>query len=216
VDVPKQEEVDSFLPKLDRGKFRLDPEAPMWLPVYLATARPFTEYRHRHMAALERAKEKLDIIDTEFGEKFGRSYGGQIEEYRTEDADIVMLTMGDFTGTTRVVVDQKREEGVKVGLIKVRLFRPFPKEKLTNALRGKKAIGVIDRNVCFGWDSGTLAMETKALLGDSALLIPTASFIGGLHGSDLVIPQLHKAIDITNQAAKGESYQKTTWLDLEE
>jgi pyruvate ferredoxin oxidoreductase alpha subunit/phenylglyoxylate dehydrogenase alpha subunit len=216
VDIPSQEEVDAFLPKLDRGIFRLDPQAPMWFPTYIPTAQPFTEYRYRHMAALERAKSKLDEIDQEFGERFGRSYGGQIEEYRTEDADIVLLTMGDFTGTARVVVDQKREEGVKVGLIKVRLFRPFTKEKLTQAMRGKKAIGIVDRNVCFGWDSGTLSMETKAALGDAEMAIPVASFIGGLHGADLVIPQLHKAIDITNQAAQGQTFQKITWLDLEE
>ncbi len=216
VDVPSQEEVDAFLPKLDRGHFRLDPEAPMWFPHYIATTPPFTEYRYRHMAALERVKSKLDEIDQEFGERFGRSYGGQIEEYRTDDADIVLLTMGDFTGTARVVIDQKREEGVKVGLIKVRLFRPFPKEKLTQAVRGRKAIGVVDRNVCFGWDSGTLAMETKAALSDAGMTIPVVSFIGGLHGGDLIIPQLHKTVDITHQVAQGQPFQKTTWLDLEE
>jgi pyruvate/2-oxoacid:ferredoxin oxidoreductase alpha subunit len=116
----------------------------------------FMELRYKHCAALDRAKKKFDEIDKDYGDFFGRSYGGQIEEYRTEDADFVILTSGSAVGTARTVVDAKRAEGVKVGLIKLRVFRPFPQEKLIKAIKGKKAVGVIDRSVNFGWNSGPI------------------------------------------------------------
>ena len=115
----------------------------------------YVELRKKHMAAMERVKTKLEEIDGEFAAAFGRSYGGQMEEYRTEDADIVLVTSGSAVGTARTVVDAKRDEGVKVGLVKLRLYRPFPTERLAAALKGKKAIGVLDRSipsrVLVGW-----------------------------------------------------------------
>jgi len=111
----------------------------------------YVEARYKHWAALERAKNKVDEIDKEFGDYFGRSYGGQIEEYRNSDAEFTILASGSAAGTAKTVVDAKREQGVKVGLVKQRLFRPFPEERLIKALKGKKAIGVIDRSVGFGW-----------------------------------------------------------------
>ena len=121
----------------------------------------YVELRKKHMAAMERVKTKLEEIDGEFEAAFGRSYGGQIEEYRTEDADIVLVTSGSAVGTARTVIDAKREEGIKVGLVKLRLYRPFPVERLSAALKGKKAIGVLDRSICFGWDCGPIYMETR-------------------------------------------------------
>ncbi len=94
-------------------------EDPMVFSSYTVPAELFTEYRYKMCAAHERAKGKLDEIDKEFEKKFGRSYGGQIEEYRTEDAEFVIVTMGCSTGTAKVVVDKKREEGMKVGLVKI-------------------------------------------------------------------------------------------------
>src|SRR3990172_5872267 len=81
-------------------------------------------------------------LDRGFRDAFGRGYGGQIEEYRTEDADIVLVTSGSAVGTARTMIDAKREEGVKAGLVKLRLYRPFPVERLSRALAGRKAIGV--------------------------------------------------------------------------
>jgi pyruvate/2-oxoacid:ferredoxin oxidoreductase alpha subunit len=164
---------------------------------YTVPAELFTEYRYKACAAHQRAKGKLDEIDREFGKKFGRSYGGQIEEYRTEDADVVIVTMGCSTGTAKVVVDRKREEGVNVGLVKVRMFRPSPRERLLKVLNGKKAVGVIDRSVCYAWGCGHNFVELKALLGDlsgrprSCLISSAAwpgltSLISTLHGSSTV------------------------------
>jgi pyruvate ferredoxin oxidoreductase alpha subunit len=176
---------------------------------------PYTELRYKHMAALERAKKKYDEVDREFGRHFGRSYGGQIEEYRTEDAEVVLLTSGSAVGTARSVVDQMREDGKKVGLVKLRMYRPFPRERLVEALKGKKGIGVLDRSICFGWNCGPLYMELRALtpeLGSAPML----SFIDGLANMDITVPNIKRMYEWVLGAARGEKYQEVTWISLEE
>jgi pyruvate/2-oxoacid:ferredoxin oxidoreductase alpha subunit len=214
VDIPSQKKVDQFLPRRERSP-RLDPETPMTMQPTVSV-QMFTEYRVKHMAALQRAKTKLEEIEGEFQRVFGRSYGGQMEEYRCDDADIVLVALGSCVGTAKVMVDRKRDEGLKVGLVKVRLFRPFPRERLITALRGKKAIGVIDRNVCFPWNCGHLLVELKAaLMNDLWERIPLLNFIGGLNGGDITLEHMARAIDTVNLAAQGKAYQEVTFFELE-
>ncbi len=213
VDIPAQEKVDRFLPRRKRFPI-IDPETPMTVTPW-ASPKEFTEYRIKHMNALQRAKTKLEEIEDEFQRVFGRSYGGQIEEYRCDDADIVLVAMNSCVGTAKVVVDQKRDEGLKVGLVKVRMFRPFPREKVVTALKGKKAIGVIDRNVCFGWNCGHLLVELKAALNDLAERMPLVNFIGGLNGGDITLEHMARIIDSVNLAAQGKAYKEVTFLELE-
>lgn len=216
VEIPAREDVDQFLAplKLQPERTKLVPERPLGCGTHGILVE-FMELRYKHCAALERAKRKLDEIDQEFGEFFGRSYGGQIEEYRTEDAEIVVLTSGSAAGTARMVIDTKRAEGLKVGLIKLRVFRPFPRERLTQALKGKKAIGVIDRSVCFGWNCGPIYMELRALSPDIGF-VPMMSFIDGLANMDISIPHIERVIDEVYAASQGKSYQEVTWIPLEE
>jgi pyruvate/2-oxoacid:ferredoxin oxidoreductase alpha subunit len=217
VEVPEQEDVDEFLAplkKMKRQKFTL--EEPTIFSSYTVPGELYTEYRFKACAAQQRAKTKFDQIDNEFEEKFGRYYGGQIEEYRTEDAEAVIVTMGCSTGTAKVVIDKKRDEGLKVGLIKIRMFRPSPRERLIKALNGKKVIGVIDRTVCFGWNCGHNFLELKAVLSDLHTPIPLLlDFIGGLGGCDITFKDVERVIDRTIAAAKGEPQQTVTWLSLE-
>ncbi len=214
VDIPAQEKVDRFLPRRERS-LRLDPETPMTMQPTVSV-QMFTEYRVKHMAALQRTKTRLEEIDGEFQQIFGRSYGGQIEEYRCEDADIVLIALGSCVGTAKVMVDRKRDEGLKVGLVKIRLFRPFPRERLVDALRGKKAIGVIDRNVSFGWNCGHLLVELRtALMNNFPERVPLLNFIGGLNGGDITLEHMARAIDTVNLAAQGKAYQEVTFLELE-
>ena len=216
VRIPAREDVDQFLAILKTQPPRtiLDPKKPIGAGSH-GILTEFMELRYKQCAALERAKDKLDKIDRDFGEFFGRSYGGQIEEYRTEDADFVILTSGSAVGTARTVVDAKRAGGLKVGLIKLRMFRPFPREKLIRAIKGKKAVGVIDRSVCFGWNCGPIYMELRALSPEVGK-IPMMSFIDGLANIDITTPHIEKVINDVYKASKGESYQEVTWIPLEE
>ena len=213
VDIPTQESVDKFLPRRERFPI-IDPERPMTTAPWMAP-REFTEYRAKHLAALQRTKPKLEEIEGEFQKVFGRSYGGQIEEYRCEDADIVLVALGSCVGTAKTVVDQKRDEGLKVGLVKVRLFRPFPREKIAAALKGRKAVGIIDRNVDFGWNCGHLLVEVKIALNDIDERMPLLNFIGGLNGGDITLDNISGAVDAVNRAAQGEAYQELAFFDLE-
>jgi len=221
VEIPSQKEVDSFLAPLERSKRRiLSPEDPMifGIPSFFPRdeGEGCTEFRYKHSAALERVKTKVEEVDQDFGRTFGRSYGGQLEGYRTDDAEIVLVATGSCVGTAKVVVDQRREEGLKVGLIKLRLFRPFPREKLIQVLQGKRAIGVIDRSVCFGWHCGHLYMELQAALARGGLAgIPTLDFIAGLANLDITEEQIGRAIELTAKVARGEEVQEVSWLSLE-
>jgi len=216
VELPEQDDVDSFLAPVtghpDRP--RLDPSKPLTFSTF-CTGEILAEYRYKHCAANQDSKAKIEAVEKEFERTFGRYYGGLIEEYRSRDADIVLVTMGSSTGTAKVVVDQLRERGLSIGLIKVRYLRPFPRERLAQALRGKKGIGVIDRNVLFGWNCGTVFMETKAVLGEMGAKIPMANFIDGLANLDITLEHVERAAEITQQAARGEPFQEVTWFPLE-
>jgi pyruvate ferredoxin oxidoreductase alpha subunit len=215
VEIPEQADVDGFLAPLKN-----QPQRPRIIPGKATGCGThgmemgYVEARYKHCMALDRAKKKVDDIDKEFGEYFGRSYGGQIEEYRTKDADIIVLTSGSAAGTAKTVIDAKREEGIKVGLIKLRLFRPFPEERLLQAIKGKKAVGVIDRSLAFGWKYGPMCIELKALSGALGN-IPILSYIDGLANLDITVPHVGRVVDEVSAAAKGKAYQDVTWIPME-
>lgn len=211
VEIPDQEDVDAFLPAFN-GINLVDVNHP-------ATADPntvgsyFMEYREDHLQGMQKAKEVIQQVNDEFATKFGRNYGGLIDTYRMDDADIVMVTMGATTGAAREAVDLMRAKGIKVGLLKVRAIRPFPEEEIANVLKGRKAIGVVDKSVNFGWNTGILYQETLAALGKAKLEIPSAPFIGGLGGYDIRLEYINKAIEVTQQVANdGTGHGKTIWL----
>ncbi len=216
IEIPEQADVDRFLAPLKEQPPRrvLEPGVALGCGTH-GIDKGFVELRYRQCAAMERAAAKLDEIDREFGEYFGRSYGGQIEEYRVDDADIVVVASGGAAGTAKVVIDAKRDEGIKVGLLRLRMFRPFPRRRLVEALKGKKAIGVIDRSVGFGWNCGPMYMELRALTPEIGI-VPMLSYIDGLANLDITIPHIERVVDEVQSAALGKPYQEVTWMPLEE
>ena len=216
VEIPNIKDVDAFLAPLKQQPERqkLVPGVAIGCGTH-GIEMGYIEARYKHCIALERVKNKLDEIDRAFGDYFGRYYGGQIEEYRTDDADIVIIASGSASGTVKTVIDTKREQGINVGLVKIRLFRPFPVEKLTRVLKGKKAIGVIDRSICFGWKYGPMCMELKALTSDIGLM-PILSYIDGLANLDITISHIGRVIEEVSAAAQGKPYQEVTWIPMEE
>ena len=215
-EIPLAEDVDNFLAPLKDmpPRPRLIPGESTGCGTH-GIEMGYVEARYKHWTALGRAKNKVDEVDKLFGDYFGRSYGGQIEEYRTDDAEIVLVASGSAAGTVRTVIDAKRAEGVKVGMIKIRLFRPFPEERLADALKDRKAIGVVDRSVCLGWNYGPMAVEIKALVS-SIGSIPILSYIDGLANLDITIPHIERVVDEVSAAASGKSYQDVTWIPMEE
>ena len=181
--IPAQSAVDAFLPAYSPSENILDLNAPKSLCISVSPEWQ-TEFRFQQHEAMAAAKRMVPLIASEFAEQFGRHHGGLVEQYRCEDADYVLVTMGSVAGTSRLVVDALRQEGRKVGMVKVRFFRPFPKEEFAALADRVQGVGVIDREVSFGYE-GALYTEVKAALAGAARVPKTLNFIAGLSGRDI-------------------------------
>ncbi len=208
VFIPEQEKVAKFIGKYEPEHIILDPERPMAVDP-LTNGDLLMEYRYKHLLSQQKALKVIDDVDKEFEYLFGRSYGGLIEEYRMNDAETAILVMGSMTGAAKEAVDIKRKEGIKIGLIKIRALRPFPKERIIKSLDKVKAFGVVDRNVSFGWNTGVVYQEIKSALYESGKAVPSIPFIGGLGGEDLTVNMMMESVDRINSIKKNHS---TVWL----
>lgn len=212
--VPEQEKVDAFLGRYHPDHILLDPDCPMAVDP-LTNGRLLMEYRYKHLKAQQAALQVLEDVDQEYGRLFGRSYGGALEEYRMEDAEYALVTTGSMSGAAKDMVDAKREEGMKAGLVRMRMVRPFPKARVRKALSHVKAIGVVDKNVSFGCDTGIVYQEVKAALYGAAA-VPSVPIIGGLGGEDLSLPMMGQVMDAIVNAADRQEESETMWLMVDE
>lgn len=179
--LPEQNEVDRFLPKF-QYRFALDPERPMTHGAF-GPPEIYSETKVAQEIAFRNSKETILKGWQEFGDIFGRYYH-PVEEYKTENAETLLLTMGSFTETAKSVIDKRRAKGEPIGLISLRLWRPFPFEEFRQAIRGVKVIIVFDRAISFGV-GGPVFSEVKAALYDQDPRPKIASIIGGLGGRDV-------------------------------
>jgi pyruvate/2-oxoacid:ferredoxin oxidoreductase alpha subunit len=182
VAIPKREYVDEFLPKR-QAQFKLDPDDPHAFGALLGPD-AYMEMRYKLFQAMEDSRELIRKVDQEYGEMFGRSYGGLVEEYCTEGAEVVLLTSATAVSTARIAVDELRSLGFPVGLAKLRTFRPFPVDEIRSLAERVGRIGVLDRNVSFG-ATGMIYQETKAVLYNAPVRPKVFGFIAGLGGRDI-------------------------------
>ncbi|MGC8816255.1 MAG: pyruvate synthase subunit PorA [Candidatus Hadarchaeum sp.] len=213
VDCPSQEEVDAFLPPY-RYPYALDPEKPVTMgPV--GVPEYYMEFRYLLQKAVQEAKPKIEEIDAEFRNRFGRGYG-IMEKYQSDDAEVIILTMGSLSSSSKDVVDRLRKHGEKVGLVKLKSFRPFPVEEMVEALGRAKAIAVIEKDISLG-HAGGLFIDTAAAFvnrGRAPLLL---NFICGLAGRDVTSAHIEQAVREAQMAAEtGEVKEKIRWLGLQE
>lgn len=213
VDMPDQGAVEAFLPAYAPGENILDLDNPKSLCISVSPEWQ-TEFRHQQHEAMAAARRVIRAVDGDFAAAFGRRWGGLVEEYRCEDAEYALAGMGSVMGTARIVVDKLRSEGHKVGLIKVRHFRPFPEEELATLGRRLKGIGVIDRNLSFG-SSGALYAETKAALYSAGGACPhTVNFIAGLSGRDITKGHIETMFRKVMAKAAGEEEPELQFAGL--
>ena len=219
VELPDQEEVDAFLgEKNTNWHVALDPERPMAVDPLTggsggAGPSIFVRYRKGMCKGMQNALRVITEAHQEWGERFGRSYAPLVEEYRLDDADYAVVTIGSMSGAGKDAVDLAREAGEKVGLIKVKTFRPFPLEAMRQALSKVKAIGVVDRSVSFGWNAGPVYQELLSALYFAEKRIPALSFIGGLSGADITGEHFQRVLEMTARALHGEVPGETVWLN---
>ncbi len=155
----------------------------------------------------------IEEVDKEFGEKFGRFYDGMIEEIMVEDADVVLMTVGSVTGTARVVVNELRKAGKKVGLIKLRVLRPFPIDQLKESVKNVKAYGVLDKNISFGYE-GSIFTNVNSCLAAMEERPKAINFIGGIGGRDITKENLVKAYDELFAAAEGQTVDRVQYMNV--
>lgn len=212
VEVPSEEEVRNFLPDYSPNHVLLDPSKPMAVDP-LTNGELVMEYRYRHLQAQQSVFEVLNKVEKEYAKRTGREYTGPLETYRVDDADFVLIVMGSMSGAGKEAVDLMRGKGYKVGLIRIRLVRPFPAYHLSEALKDKKAFGVVDRNVSFGWNTGIIFQEVNSALEKYGVNILGYPFIAGLGGVDIRIEHFEMAIErICSQNESGKKPLETVWL----
>ncbi len=207
VEVPDPSLVDSFLPARD-ARAVLVPGVPARLGSFTGP-KEYVEFRREVAKAMERVPEAFHRIEQHYQSLTGRSHGGAVSHYRTGDADAVLVTMGTMTTTARTVVDEMRAEGNKVGLAKLRLFRPFPAEEFRELARRTDRIGVVDRSFTFG-AAGPAATEVAAALYRSSHHPVLSSFLVGIGGRE-VTPNHIREMFGRLLAGKGP---ETRWMDL--
>ena len=204
VDVPDQESVDRFLPPR-KAQYRMDPNDPYTFGGGVS-GQVLYELRQRMQEDMDQVPVHLTRICKEFAARFGRKYEA-LEVVKEEGADLALITTGTMAGTVKAFV----QENKSVGLVKVRLFRPFPVRELRKALKGFKKAVVIDRNLSPG-AGGIFAQEIKSALYSGRKRIPVVSVIGGLGGVDVTTEHLDRLVSGIRQQRKAPA--DLLWMEV--
>ena len=199
-----QDKVDAYIPYQQFAN-RMDLDNPKATCI---TAGPLynMEFRYQQHQAMLNAVEKIKAADKAFGETFGRSYGGVVEAYKCDDAEAILITLGSVAGTTRCVVDEMREQGKKVGLLKIRCMRPFPAKEIVEIVKNAKFVGVLEKDVSFGFE-GVVYTDVSSALKSAGVEIPAANYVGGLGGRSIYKTDIEKIYEelLAGTAKVGEA-----------
>jgi pyruvate/2-oxoacid:ferredoxin oxidoreductase alpha subunit len=213
VALPAQSSVDQFLPPYDPEHVLLSPKKVMHLSVYVSD-QYFMEYKYQQQEAMENAKKVIKEIDQDFGEAFGRSYGGLIQSYRMEDAEVALLAMGSHCGLARMAVDDFRKDGIPIGSLKLRVFRPFPEEELRSLTKDLRLLIVLDRDASIGM-GGIVYSEVAGSLYSMKSKPDLVNYIVGLGGRILKLPDLKSLIqDAVTRAKEGAIGGAVRWVGV--
>ncbi len=189
VEVPRQKEVDSYLPPFSTpNKMSLETPKSMGFSTSPADNMEFKYQQHK---AMMDSMEVIKKADKEFSEMFGRSYHGLVDCYQCDDAEYILVTAGSVTGTARVAVDTMRIKGIKAGVLKLRFMRPFPEQEIRNILSGAVSYGVLDKDISFGYE-GTMFTNVNSALSGSKNFPRGMNFVGGLGGRDISVQDIEE------------------------
>jgi len=190
--LPEQGKVDQFLPP-NQYPLPLDPNKPVTMGDFGPPA-IYTETKWAQEVNLRQAKEVILQVWNEFGDTFGRHYT-PVECYRCEDCRVLLLTMGSYSETAMSAIDKMRSEGNDVGLIRLRLWRPFPFDEIRQAVKDAEVLIVLDRALSFGGPGGPVCSEIKSALYQSGRKLKIVGFVGGLGGRDISIAGFEEIVN---------------------
>ncbi len=212
VEIPDQELVDEFLPPR-RQPYVVAPETKLAMG-NIAPDDVHYLMRYSMAQAMEAAKKVIEEVDEEYGKLFGRRYGGLVECYKCDDADILLVTTGSWSGDAKHAADILREEqGVKAGVLRLRFIRPWPREKILEAVQGKKGVIVFDRAVSMG-AYGTIFTDVAATLYGSYQRVSLMGAIAGLTGVDMKASDFVWTVNkfLSRLEEEGFVFEPTFWV----
>ncbi|MCC8017570.1 MAG: pyruvate ferredoxin oxidoreductase [Lachnospiraceae bacterium] len=213
IELMEDEPVKVFVGEYEPEEYMLNPGKPVSVGPYSVT-NYVMEGRKNQLIALQNAKQVILDVAKEYAQISGREYG-LFEEYRTEDADYIMLLIGSAAGTAKQAADELREEGEKVGVLKLRVFRPFPAEEIAQALRNCKAVAILDRCESYNGHGGPLGAEVTAGLYRSKIYINTTNYIYGLGGRDFTTDEAKEVFAAMEESvATGKEIEQYQYIGL--
>ena len=209
IELMDDDVVKEFVGEYEPEEFLLNPGKPMAVGPYAISAYAM-EARKNQEIALENAKDVIYKVGKDYEKVSGRKYGF-FEEYKTKDADYIMLIMGSAAGTAKQAVDELREQGKKVGVLKLRVFRPFPAKEIAAALSRCKAVAIMDRCESYNGNGGPLGSEVTAALFRNKVMIEAVNYIYGLAGRDFTVENVFDIFaeldDAVTSGTEVEQYQ---------
>lgn len=215
IELLEDSQVKDFTGEYQPEEYLLNPGKPIAVGPY-SVSNYAMEAKKNQALAMERSKEVILEVAEKFKALSGRGFG-LFEEYRTEDADTIMLIMGSAAGTAKEAVDELRQEGKKVGVLKLRVFRPFPADEIAAALKNSKAVAIMDRCESYNGNYGPLGSEVSAALYKNKVMLETAYYTYGLAGRDFTISDVKKVFaEIEDLAEKGIQVRHNQYIRLRE
>lgn len=213
IELLEDEIVKDFVGEYEPEEYLLNPGKPIAVGPY-SVSNYAMEARKNQEIALENAKDVILEVAKKFEKVSGRSYG-LFEEYRTEDADYIMLIIGSAAGTAKQAVDDLRDQGKKVGVIKLRVFRPFPAKELAMALKNCKAVAIMDRCESYNGNGGPLGSEVTAGLFRYKVMIEAVNYIYGLAGRDFTVTDVYHIFDeLEELVVNGKEVEQFQYIGL--
>ena len=213
IELLEDEIVKDFVGEYEPEEYLLNPGKPIAVGPY-SVSNYAMEARKNQEIALENAKDVILEVAKKFEKVSGRSYG-LFEEYRTEDADYIMLIIGSAAGTAKQAVDDLRDQGKKVGVIKLRVFRPFPAKELAMALKNCKAVAIMDRCESYNGNGGPLGSEVTAGLFRYKVMIEAVNYIYGLAGRDFTVTDVYHIFDVLEElVVNGKEVEQFQYIGL--
>jgi len=182
VDVPTQNQADEFLPPF-KTENKMDLQNPRNL-AFSAGPEHNTAFKYKEHLGILRAMDIIHEAEEKFAAVFGRRYGGLVDDYRCEDAEYILITLGSIAGLCRDVVDDLRSEGIKAGVLRLRYIRPFPNKEVSKIVGNAKAVATLEKDISFG-NEGTVYTNVNSALYKAGVTLPSSNFIGGLGGRDI-------------------------------
>ncbi|HIH69678.1 MAG TPA: pyruvate ferredoxin oxidoreductase [Methermicoccus shengliensis] len=209
----EEEKTREFLPPYE-PLHKLDPANPKAFGMFMGPEM-YTEFRYMQELAMDAALPKIKEAAALFKKIYGRWRGDVVDEYHA-DADVLLIAMGSVVGTIKDVIDELREEGVSVGLLKVRAFRPFPKQEIREAIKRAKVVAVLDKDVSIGTREGALFSEIKAALYNTPTRVPVVGYILGLGGRDIPAARIRQIVADAERVMEEGIKQESTYIDVNE